>query len=116
MMSKYAHANVRSCVCAGLHSRNLLSSLPPSLFQLPFLRVLIVSNNKLCSLSASIYALAHLRQLVRHGRVRAPDRHGCGSLAVSAGLGKLRPWGHAWPGELFNRAAESVPQKPNSED
>ncbi|KAK1889890.1 Leucine-rich repeat and calponin like domain containing protein 4 [Dissostichus eleginoides] len=38
-------------------------SLPPSVFQLPLLRVLIVSNNKLCSLPASIYSLTHLRQL-----------------------------------------------------
>uniref|UniRef100_A0A3Q3X795 Calponin-homology (CH) domain-containing protein n=1 Tax=Mola mola TaxID=94237 RepID=A0A3Q3X795_MOLML len=46
-----------------LNLRNLLSSLPPSVFQLPLLRVLIVSNNKLCSLPGSIYALTHLRQL-----------------------------------------------------
>ncbi|KAM7365966.1 hypothetical protein PAMP_015441 [Pampus punctatissimus] len=38
-------------------------SLPPSVFQLPLLRVLIVSNNKLSSLPASINSLTHLRQL-----------------------------------------------------
>ncbi|XP_015256147.1 PREDICTED: leucine-rich repeat and calponin homology domain-containing protein 4-like [Cyprinodon variegatus] len=54
-------ANVQ--VFLRLHSRNLLSSLPPSMFQLPLLRVLIVSNNKLSSLPSSIYSLTHLRQL-----------------------------------------------------
>ena len=62
------------CVFLCLHSRNLLSSLPPSVFQLPLLRVLIVSNNKLSSLPASIHSLTHLRQLVRYSHLHAHTR------------------------------------------
>ncbi len=46
-------------------SRNQLSSLPPSVCQLPLLRVLIVSNNKLSVIPSSVHTLIHLRQLVR---------------------------------------------------
>lgn len=57
--------NCSVCVCPRRCSRNLLSSLPPSMCQLPLLRVLIVSNNKLSALPTSIHTLTHLRQLVR---------------------------------------------------